>query len=290
MTGGRWTRSSTTTSSLVGPSLAMALVAGLALGASPASAQPSELERAEAAYQGIDFEATRVHALEALRGGGLDPEELVRVYQLLGISNSALGDTDAANDYFVRMLGIDPDAQLDGSVNPEMRAPYLEARGFWAARQGRLGIEAGLDRSISAVHIELRDPTGLARRVRVAARLEGAAEFTTVEYQAGAVVNAPLEGASEADRVEYYVEVLDTHGNVMIREGSAFSPHVVGRTPLGGGDVTAPAAAGGTVLDEPVFWIVLTAVLAAGAGVAIGVIVDSRSRIGAQTGVSFGID
>ena len=104
----------------------------IAVGAQAQS--PSHLREAEEAYLNVEFEQVRDHALEALRGGRLTPDQLVRTYELLGVASSALHETDVARDYFVRMLGIDPDHELDASVNPEMRDPFLEARGMWAAR------------------------------------------------------------------------------------------------------------------------------------------------------------
>jgi len=268
--------------------------AGLALlvtfAASPALAQ-SELAQAESAYLEVDFEGTRDHALEALREGGHPPDELVRIYQLLGTASSLMGEEDAARDYFVRMLGIDPDAQLDESVPPRARNPYLEARGIWAARQGRLAVETGLDRASSAVRVELRDPTDMARRVRLAARLEGAAEYTEQEYQAQSVLAVPVDGAAEADRVEYYVQIIDMHGNVLLAEGSPFAPRVVGRMPSGGGGAAENGGGGGvTFFEEPLFWILVGgAVLAAGA-ITAAVVVDQRSSVGLQTAISFGVD
>ena len=265
------------------------LIAFVLLLAAPTGAlAQDDLAAAEAAYLEVDFEATRDLAIRALRAGGHTPEEVVRIYKLLGIASSALDEEEAARDYFVRMLGLDADATLDDSVSPRMRNPYLEARGVWAARQGRLGVEAGLDRGSSAVHVELTDPTDMARRVRVAARLEGASDYTTEVYAAQSVLNAPVAGADTADRVEYYVEVLDMHGNTILSAGSAFEPEVVGRTSFANGE--GGGGGGGSVVEEAWFWIVIGAVVAAGAGIAIGFVLDSRSRIGVQTGVSIGVD
>ncbi|MEQ8452900.1 MAG: hypothetical protein RLO52_37805 [Sandaracinaceae bacterium] len=272
--------------------LPCALIGALAFtfAAAPALAQ-TELEQAESAYLEVDFESTRDHALEALREGGHPPEELVRIYQLLGTASSLMGEEDAARDYFVRMLGIDRDAQLDESVPPRARNPYLEARGIWAARQGRLSISTGLDRASSAVRVELRDPTDMARRVRLAARLEGQAEYNQQEYQSQSVLAVPVEGAAEADRVEYYVEIVDMHGNVLLAEGSPFAPRVVGRVPSGGGGAEGEGGGGRvTFFEEPLFWILVgVGVLAAGA-VTAAVIVDQRSSVALQTGISFGVD
>lgn len=245
------------------------------------------LARAEAAYQEVDFESTYGQALAALRAGGQRPEQLVRIYTLLGISCSALGREDEARDFFVRLLGLDRDAELDASVPPRLRDPYLEARGVWAARQGTLGVAAGLDRARSTLRIEVADPTTMARRVMVYARLEGEAQFVAQEAEARAVVEVPIAGAASADRVEYYVEVLDEHRNFLIAEGSAFEPRVVGRERALG---VAPGAAGASIFEEPVLWIIVGAVAAVAAAVTIGVVVDQRSRIGAQTSITIGID
>lgn len=264
--------------------LTLALAAWLVAAGAEAQ-QNAHLRQAEEAYLNVEFEQVRDHALEALRSGSLGPDQLVRTYELLGVASSALHENDVARDYFVRMLGIDPDHELDASVNPEMRDPFLEARGMWAARAGRLRMEVGLDRPSSALRISLVDPTDMAQRVRVAARLEGAAEFVSSEHQATVEITAPLTGAGDADRVEYYVEVLDMHGNVMLGEGSAFDPRVVGRMRVEGG-----GGGGVTFFEEPIFWAIVGAVVAVAAGITIGVVVDQRSRIGVQTGISFGVD
>lgn len=273
---------------------ALALIVALTAVGSVAHAQGETatergpLAAAETAYLEVDFEGTRDHALAALRAGDNTPDQIVRVFLLLGIASSALGDEGAARDYFMRMLGIDPNATLDDSVPPRLRNPYLEARGAWAARPGRLSVTAGLDRSSSAVRVELRDPVEMARRVRVAARLEGEAEYTVNEYTSQSVILARVPGAAEADRVEYYVEVLDMHGNVILADGSAFDPAAVGRTAAAqnssGGD------GGGGILEDPVLWIIVGAVVLVAGGITLGVVLDQRSRIGIQTGITIGLD
>lgn len=254
--------------------------------AAPAAAQQTPLQQAEAAYLEIDFEATHRHAMAALRGGGNSPEQLVRIYQLLGIASSALGREDDARDFFVRMLALDRNAELDASVPPRLRDPFLEARGVWAARPGRFDLSVGLDRPRSALRVEVTDPSGMARRIAVHARLEGESQYVEQEGAAG-TVDVIVPGASNADRIEYYVDVLDEHGNRMRSEGTAFAPRSVGRDRVSG---PAAVGGGGTIFDEAAFWVVVGIVVAAGAATTIGVVVDQRSRIGAQSTVSIGID
>ena len=73
----------------------------IAVGAQAQS--PSHLREAEEAYLNVEFEQVRDHALEALRGGRLTPDQLVRTYELLGVASSALHETDVARDYFVQV-------------------------------------------------------------------------------------------------------------------------------------------------------------------------------------------
>jgi tetratricopeptide (TPR) repeat protein len=247
----------------------------------------SELQQAEEAYQNIDFEGVQSHALAALRAGGHPRAELVRIYQLLGVSASALEQEEQARDYFIRMLALDPDADLDESVPPRLRDPYLEARGVWAARPTRLELAVHLDRAQSALRVELVDPSHMARYIAIHARLEGAAQYEDHEVPATAIATAPVQGAAQADRVEYYVEVLDEHRNVVVDAGSAFQPRVVGRQPVGPG---GSGQSGPSVFEEPAFWIITLIVLGAAAGITGGIIADQRSRIGVQTGVTIGID
>ena len=181
------------------------LVAALLLALAPSRSYAqadAALQQAEQAYLEVDFERTQARAGDALAAGGHSPAQLVRIYQLLGVSAAALGDTQQAHDYFVRMLAIDPEGRLDDTVPPRLRAPFLEARGVVSARTERLSADVGLARAQSSVRVALVDPFEVARRVRVHARIEGQVEFTTVEAAAAPEVMATLEGSGNADRVE----------------------------------------------------------------------------------------
>ena len=263
--------------------VAYAVLAGFA---GRATAQLSPLESAEASYLEIDFEGTRDHAMEALRAGGNTADQMVRIYQLLGIASSALGDSDAARDYFARMLGIDPDALLDDSVPPRLREPYLEARGAWAARSARLEVEVGLDRGASALRFQLRDPTDMARSLHVGGRLEGASAFVERTVPAERETSLAVEGARDADRVEYFVDVRDAHDNSILSEGSEYLPEVIGRGVAG----SEPVGESFDLFTDPVFWAVVGGVVAAAIGVTVGVAVDQQSRIGVRTVVTSGLD
>jgi hypothetical protein len=250
-----------------------------------------ELEAAERAYLDVDFERTLEHASAALQAGGHDPDRLGRIYELLGVSAAALGDTEGAREFFERMLAIDPDATLDDTVPPRLRAPYLEARGIISARSDQLDVEVGLDRVRAAVRVALRDPFEMARLIRVHARLEGSAEFTSLESRAQPEVLAPLPGSDSADRVEYWVEVLDAYGNKLTTVGSEFEPRTIGRLAVGGSSSAGPGAdtGGSNIFEDPLFWIIAGGVVLVTGGVITGVLVDEASHVPVRTGVSFGL-
>jgi hypothetical protein len=272
---------------------ALALV-GMLLAPGSAFAQRASgaLGRAEQAFLDVDFEGTLSAAQEALREGGHTPAQLVRIYHLLGVSSAAVGETERARDFFVRMLAIDATADLDDTVPPRLRAPFLEARGIVTARPERLRADVALARSQSAVHVALTDPFQLGRTIRVHARLEGTLEFSVREEPAQPVVLARLEGAASADRVEYWVELVDPFGNQILVLGSEFEPRVVGRAvpAQGGGGSSGGGGGGGDVLSEPWLWVVL-GVVVVGAGVTVGIVLgDQASQLRLRTGVSIGID
>jgi hypothetical protein len=260
--------------------------------ASPVRAQGASgaLARAEEAYLEVDFDGTLAAAQEALREGRHTPAQLVRLYELLGVSSAAVGEAERARDFFVRMLAIDPGADLDDTVPPRLRAPFLEARGIVTSRPERLGAEVGLARVQSALHVALTDPFQLGRTLRVHARLEGTLEFSMREEAAQTVMFARLEGAASADRVEYWVELVDPFGNQILVLGSEFEPRVVGRAVAGAGGGGGGGGGGGDVLSEPWLWIVV-GVVVVGGGVTAGIILgDQASRLELRTGVTIGLD
>ena len=282
--------------------LAAALLAG-ALGPAVAAAQRrrrrsrNPLEDAERAYMRIDFRATRRHALRALQQGGHDPEQLARIYEFLGISSAALHDQEASREYFERMLAIDPDADLDASVPPRLRDGLLEARGNWAARSERLGLEVTLDRAGGRLIIELTDPLEMARRITLQRRVGGEARYVAYEGEARPRIEIPVPMASNLDRLEYYIFATDEHGNQVVANGTEVEPVVIERHPAveapggGGAEPRAPAPAPGpSVLEEPWFWILTLGVLAAAGGVTAAVLVDQRQQLRLQTGITIGLE
>lgn len=275
-------------------SLFIALLASFGL-ASTAAAQsgPDLLQGADEAYSNVDFEHARDAAQAAIEAGGLSPTELVHAYQLVGVSDAALGDNVGARAAFVMMVSIDPDVRLDDTVPPRLRAPFLEARGT-VTGHSRLSAEVQLARAYGALRIALTDPLELVTSVRIHSRVEGQVEFASSEHDPEAEIMARASGASSADRMEYWLECLDAHGNQLLLLGTEYEPRVVGRTAVAegpggpGGSETSSGGGGPGIFGEPVFWIIVGGVVLIGAGIGVGFAVDSQSHVGLSTGVRFG--
>ncbi len=239
----------------------LALLSLLAL-ANVAEAQRDALSEAERAYQEVDFERTLRLAEAALEAGGHDVDESARIYQLIGIAAAALGDEDRSRDAYTHMLALRPDTEIDLSLAPRLRSPFLEARGFWAAQPAGLGARVSLLSRRGELRLTLSDPIRMAASVVMVSRVAGA-EPQQVQREAASELRFALPGF-EGGQVEYYARVLDGYGNAVVEIGSEDEPHVVGQP-------RAPGPARTSDLDTVVVVaLVVAAVLVVGAGLAVG--------------------
>lgn len=245
--------------------LAHGLLPAVAILASASGAvAQSPLADAERSYVAVDFDATLRHATRALEEGGHPPNELARIYELIGVAKETLRDYDGAKAAFLRLLALRPDARTHEVLAPTARGSFLEARGFWAAQQERLGVRVDISSETGALRISLSDPIQMARRVVIRARAPNARAFVQTERPAARNMswNAPgLEGQTWAS---YILRVLDEHGNTLLEIGSEESPETVGQR-RGRGEEEEES---GSIFASPWFWIV-TGVVVAGAVSAI---------------------
>jgi hypothetical protein len=271
--------------------LAGALLLPAIAGAQPSARAGREaLARAEEAYLRVDFEATQQEANAALVSGGHTKRRLTRIYQLLGIAAAALEQEDAARDAYIRMLAIDPEAQVDRSLAPRLRAPFLEARGFWSSRSDRLGAEVSASRPRSALRIDLVDPLQMAARWTVHARLDGEGEIFEQSGQVAERVYVEMPGLRDAQRIEYALEIFDQHGNRLIEIGTDDQPNVIetGASVSGGGGAGGPGTRDeGGLLSSPGFWIGAAVVATA---VIVGVLLLGNGGAAVESDVTFGVN
>lgn len=245
------------------PLRATALGLMLAFGSVSARAEPSSaLSAAEAAYVAVDFEGTRTAAENALNEGNHDPTETLRLYTLLGIASSTLGQEAEAREAFRRVIGIDPDAGLDKALSPKTRSPYLEMRGELAAKGKLTPLSARAVRHGGRLFVELNDPASIAAGIDVAYRAGSSQQVTHFHVARGQEAMASSV-VSDMSRVEYTLTVRDGYGNALFRIGSEAEPQIIDPDPYArDAEVRAVHRSRG-----PYY---LAAGLLAGAGVAAG--------------------
>jgi len=201
----------------------------------------AEVDRGWQRYLEADFDGALAAFARAERGT-LDRSELISLLEgraQVHFASGAEADLDAT---LVALATLAPAHRLAPESPPEL------VERFGAARR-RLGeglavdVEVSRDAGVLRVAATVRgDAAGLARRVRIVARVSGAERE---------VIDEPLELAvGEADTIEYWVEVIGPARAVLAARGDASRPEVSrGR---GGSDDTwlwvGVSAGGGVVL------------------------------------------
>ena len=89
------------------------LAALLTLHQSALAQSDGEVSSAENAYAGLDYSAALAAAAAAIAKGGLSHDLLVRATRTGAMAHAALGHSDQAKDYFVQLLELEPDFQID---------------------------------------------------------------------------------------------------------------------------------------------------------------------------------
>jgi hypothetical protein len=200
----------------------IAVLAAMLAAAWPAAAQEAgSLEEAEHAYADVDFERTRSLAREVLERGGNPHAATARLYLLWGTAAAALEHAEEARAAFRHLVAADPELRLDKNLSPKIRSPYLEARGSLALAQGRLPLEATLQRRGRELELSLRDSLSVAKRVQLAMRTHADEPFTLQGFEARALRLLP---PPRGQHLEFFVHVLDAHGNVLVEHGSREAP------------------------------------------------------------------
>lgn len=204
-----------------------------------AYANNPSLDEARKAVDEIRYDDARELLVQALKQGGNRPEELVEIYRLSAVTAAVLGPEDLAEQYYRRMIALDPSATLPPDASPRLRDPFVAAQAYMAAQQR---FEARVSRSDRGITVSIVDPLGM---VVAAATLEDG-ELRGKQPYSGQPVE--LAGAGSE------VVVLDDHGN-FLREIAV---------PARAAAAEMPGAPGTPLLRRPLTWAI-PAVLVAGA-------------------------
>jgi hypothetical protein len=198
------------------------------MAASAIAQQSDPLTAAEQAYTNVDFEAAIRDAQRALERGGNDRARLARIYRILSISRAGMNDADGARQAYIRHLALEPDSHADRGLSPTMRAPLMEARGFFNDHPERMEIVARRVRDGAGVEVALADPVGMVRTIWLRVRVGDHAAWVDVRQPAGAHVTFALPPGASAMSVEYVLRGEDEHGNHVLERGTDEAPERFG--------------------------------------------------------------
>lgn len=196
-----------------GVALALVLFEGVAWADDP-------LARARDAVGASDYMAARTELVAAREAGRCNPEETVELYQLSGIVEAALGNTEAATDAFARLLALSSTAALPPGTAPKITRLLETARlSFLDNASLELKVETAA-RPPAITVIVVSDPLRMVAATRVAYTVDGGPE-RTAEVPASPRAEIALPAGR---RFAARVAALDEHGNRLVEIGSRDAP------------------------------------------------------------------
>jgi hypothetical protein len=172
------------------------------------AAENADLVAARRAVEDVRYDDARRLLVEALKRGTNSPAELREIYRLSAATAQVLGQSDLAEQYYRRLLALDPDATLPADASPKLRQPFVAAQAYMIA-QGRLELVAVQRDAEIAVSI-VSDPLNMIAGAMANAGGEALARESISMSQRA----ASLAVAKAADVRE--VMILDEHGNTLV--------------------------------------------------------------------------
>ncbi len=193
--------------------------------ASPAHAKNPDLAAAKARYAELRYDEAVVKATRALAREGNSAEELVQIYELLGLAYAVLADPGSAARAFDRLLALDPAHELPRGTSPKLVEAFEAVRRDRATRPA-LALD-GPPRAVDdglRVAARLRDPE---RRTAAVVALTRGEEDDYTERALGCDEAGACEGvaaAPEAGDVRLYLEARDRSGAALAQVASPEAP------------------------------------------------------------------
>lgn len=195
--------------------LALALATALATTAPFAHADRAALREARRVVEEeVRYDRAQELLVAALHAGDNGPDELAGIYELAGIAAVVLGQHEAGEQYFRRLLALRPQARLPADTAPKLVEPFAAAQAHMAA----------LGSLRASVHVA----AGGALVVEVAADPLGMVAGALVRYRDGAGQVASARGVAPppialnvpAGAAALSVAVLDEYGNRLLELAS----------------------------------------------------------------------
>ncbi|MBE7452332.1 MAG: hypothetical protein HS111_26650 [Kofleriaceae bacterium] len=231
--------------------LAVTVAAAAAVATAARADEAAVREARRVIEEEVRYDRGQELLLEALRAGDNGPDELAAIYELAGVTAVVLGQREAGEQYFRRLLALRPHAALPADTAPKLLEPFTAAQSHMAAAGSLRAVARAPSPQVIAVEV-VADPLGMVAAVHVRHRArDGAAAIARGE--AGALRVAVPAGA----RVEGVI-VADEYGNRLL-ELPPPPPPGDGLTPA-----PPPAAGRRTVLLRWPTWAIAAGVTGAG--------------------------
>jgi hypothetical protein len=189
---------------------------------SVALGQTTPLGDAEEALQSVQFDRAREAAHRAVDGGGLDTAQLARAYEIIGLCAASVGSNAEAHAAYLRLLALAPETRPSDILPPEKNRPFYEAQGFWLARRDRLGLELDIDSTTRHVKVQLSDPLGMGNKLVYEEPGDAATRVVHPLPTSGSTVS--LEVPPRPGAVAFVVDLIDEHGNLVVRAQGKLEP------------------------------------------------------------------
>lgn len=252
------------------------------------------LRAAFEAYEELRFnDALRL--IEAALRQPSSREDLLRLYELQGLTHAFLGAWRRARLPFRHVLMLDPEHTLPDTVAPrfheflaETKARFASA-GWLAAENATPPPRPQDDLAFFVLHIT-NDPLGLVSFVRFGYRREAAAQWNERELPSGPTTKIAIDDIPKGGSVDYAWTLLNEHGGQLAQIGTRVEPLRVSAAE----PVTAATQSGGLHEDlsaEPPLWkrwwlwAVVGGVILAGATTVAAVALAPPARPACPAGV-----
>lgn len=178
------------------------------------------LDVAQRLVEEADFERALTELEAAVESGGLQRDDVVRLYVIQSLIHHALRQNDELESTLRRLAALDPDFQFEETVPPALIERFSSLSED--ATQLALDVEAREIRGGFRIDATVTgDPGGLVERVRISTRVPDGEWVHTDGSRAS--IPTRNEGA-----IEFYVHGYGPGGALVVERGSEDEPGVVG--------------------------------------------------------------
>lgn len=155
----------------------------------------------------VRYDRAQELLVTALHQGDNGPEDLAAIYELAGVAAVVLGQREAGEQYFRRLLALRPEARLPADTAPKILEPFTAAQAHMAAVGNlRVAVRAATAREL--VVDVAADPLGMVAGAQVSYR-DSTGETGSVRGELPAPIAMTLPGGATATSVE----IIDEYGN-----------------------------------------------------------------------------